>query len=200
MYEELYNTIKPVGKRIIVAVSSKEKNTHEIQMEDGSKLELYIDNTYSWDSRITNHTQGVLLTDYKNLKAGTNVLLHHNSINDENKLDIKPDIRTSIHAVDEVFIYFGINGEELICIDGFMLAERIYEEDEVSPGGIILTEKKQKESMLKILAKPDSITDFEVGDTAVVYKKSDYEMTHNIGGKIKKIIRLKYSDCLGKYQ
>ena len=51
---------------------------------------------------------------------------------------------------------------------------------------------------MKVLAKPESIEDFEVGDLAVVYKKSDYEMTHNIGGKMTKIIRLKYSDCLGK--
>ena len=94
-------------------------------MEDGSKIELYVDNTYSWDSRITNHTQGVLLTDYKNLKAGTNVLLHHNSVTDDNKLDIEFDIHTEIHAVDEHFLYFGIDGEELICIDGFMLAERV---------------------------------------------------------------------------
>jgi hypothetical protein len=200
MYNKLYNTIKPVGKRIIVAVNSKEKNSHEIEMADGSKVELYVDNTYSWDSRITNHTQGVLLTDYKNLKAGANVLLHHNSVNDDNKLDIEFDIHTSIHAVDEMFIYFGIEDDELICIDGFMLAERIYDEDEVSPGGIILVEKKKQESMLRILAKPESITDFEVGDIAVVYKKSDYEMTHNVGGKLQKIIRLKYSDCLGKCQ
>lgn len=200
MYEKLYNTIKPVGKRIIVAVSSREKNTHEIEMEDGSKIELYVDNTYSWDSRITNHTQGVLLTDYKNLKAGTNVLLHHNSVTDDNKLDIEFDIHTEIHAVDEHFLYFGIDGEELICIDGFMLAERVYDDDEVSPGGIILVEKKKQESMLKILAKPESITDFEIGDIAIVYKKSDYEMTHNVGGKLQKIIRLKYSDCLGKCQ
>jgi hypothetical protein len=51
---------------------------------------------------------------------------------------------------------------------------------------------------MKVLVKPESIDDFEVGDLAVVYKKSDYEMTHNIGGKMTKIIRLKYSDCLGK--
>jgi co-chaperonin GroES (HSP10) len=196
----LYNTIKPVGKRIIVAIKSGAKESHIIKDENGNDVELYIDTSYSWDGRITNKTQGVLLTDYKNLKAGTNVLLHHNSIDEDNKLDIQPDIHTSIYAVDDMFLYFGIDGDELICVDGFMLAERVYEDDEVSPGGIILTEKKQRESLLKILAKPESIEDFEVGDIAIVYKKSDYEMTHNIGGRVQKIIRLKYSDCLGKYQ
>jgi hypothetical protein len=196
----LYNTIKPVGKRIIVAIKSGAKESHIIKDENGNDVELYIDTSYSWDGRITNQTQGVLLTDYKNLKAGTNVLLHHNSINEDNKLDIQPDIHTSIYAVDDMFLYFGIDGDELICVDGFMLAERVYEEDEVSPGGIILVEKKKRESLLKILAKPESIEDFEVGDIAIVYKKSDYEMTHNVGGRVQKIIRLKYSDCLGKYQ
>ena len=200
MYNNLYNTIKPVGKRIIVAVNSKEKNSHEVELGDGSKVELYVDNTYSWDNRITNHTQGILLTNYKNLKAGINVLLHHNAVSDDNKLDIKPDLHTTIHSVDEMFIYFGIEGDKLICIDGYMLAERIYEDDEVSPAGIIIVEKNKRDSMLKILGKPESITDFNIGDIAIVYKNSDYEMTHNVGGKIQKIIRLKYSDCLGKVE
>jgi hypothetical protein len=52
--------------------------------------------------------------------------------------------------------------------------------------------------MMKVLKKPDSITDFEVGDIAVVYKYSDYEITHNIGGKRTSVIRLKYSDCIGR--
>jgi len=33
---------------------------------------------------------------------------------------------------------------------------------------------------------------------ALVHKYSDYELTHNLGGKRTSIIRLKYSDCLGK--
>ncbi len=112
----LYNTIKPVGKRIIVAIKSGAKESHIIKDENGNDVELYIDTSYSWDGRITNQTQGVLLTDYKNLKAGTNVLLHHNSINEDNKLDIQPDIHTSIYAVDDMFLYFGIDGDELICV------------------------------------------------------------------------------------
>jgi co-chaperonin GroES (HSP10) len=79
-----------------------------------------------------------------------------------------------------------------------MIVERMYEDDYVSPGGIILTEKKKLDTMMKIVNKPESITDFEVGDIAVVYKFSDYEITHNIGGKRTSVIRLKYSDCLGK--
>lgn len=197
--KHLYNTIKPVSKRIIVAIQSGSKESHTIKDDKGNDIELYMDTSYSWDGRITNNTQGVLLTDYKNLKAGTDVLLHHNSITDDNKLDIECDHKTSIHAVDDMFIYFGINGQTLICIDGYMLAERVYEEDEVSPAGIILVEKKQKESLLKIVGKPESIDDFEIGDIAIVYKKSDYEMVHNVGGKVQRIIRLKYSDCLGKY-
>ena len=79
-----------------------------------------------------------------------------------------------------------------------MLAERLYEDNGVSPGGILLTEKRKKESMLKILAKPESITDYEVGDIAVTYKYADYEVIHSVGGKQKTFIRLKHSDCLGK--
>ena len=53
---------------------------------------------------------------------------------------------------------------------------------------------------MKVVAKASDIEDFEVGDIAVVYKKSDYEIPHNIGGKQMKLIRLKYSDCLAKWE
>jgi len=196
--QHLYNTIRPVGNRAIVAIKSGSKNSHIVTKDDGTEVELFVDTSYSWDGKISGHTQAVLLTDFKNLKAGTDVLIHHNAIDESNQLDIYVDTTTFIHAIESAFIYFGINDDKLICIDGYMIVERVYDEDTVSPGGIILTEKKKQESLMKIVAKPDSIEDFEVGDIAVVYKKSDYEMTHNVGGKMTKVIRLKYSDCLGK--
>ena len=197
--KQFYNKIKPVGYRAIVLIDKQEKNSHTIIGEHGEEVELYIDTSYSWDSRITKHTQATLLTDFKNLKAGTNVLLHHNAVYEDNLLDYDglPN-KYKIHAIEAALLYFGVDGDEIICVDGYMAAERIFDEDLTSPGGIILTEKKKEDSFLKIIAKPASIEDFEVGDIAVVYKKSDYEMTHNVGGKIKNIIRLKYSDCVGK--
>jgi hypothetical protein len=146
--------------------------------------------------KIAKQTHGILLTDFKNLKAGTHVLLYHNGVGDENRLDIYVNPTTSIHSVEGNSIYFGYDGEKLICVDGIMLAERTFEDP--NEGGLIFAEKKKKDCILKILAKPDSITDFEVGDLALVYKYSDYEVTHNFGGKRTSIIRLKYSDCLGK--
>jgi hypothetical protein len=196
--QHLYNTIRPVGNRAIVAIKKGSKNSHLVTKEDGTEVELFIDTSYSWDGRVSGQTQAILLTDFKNLKAGTDVLIHHNAIDESNQLDIYIDTTTFIHAIESSFIYFGVNDDGLICIDGYMIVERVYDEDMVSPGGIILTEKKKQDSLMKIVAKPDSIEDFEVGDIAVVYKKSDYEMTHNVGGKMTKVIRLKYSDCLGK--
>ena len=161
-------------------------------------MELAID--YSWDSRITNITQGILLTDYKNLKAGTYVLAHHSSMGDECELvyDGIPHGH-KLFSVEENLVFFGFDKGKIIPIDGFMLAERMYKPEPVSKFGIILTAEPEKiDNKLKILAKPDSITDFEVGDVAITYKYSDYEMTHNLNGKQEKIIRLKYSDCLAK--
>lgn len=198
--QQYYNTIRPVGKRAIVAIRKGAKESHKFKDKDGKDIELFVDVSYSWDGKISNPTQGILLTDYKNLKAGTDVLLHHNAVQEDNRLDIEPDLHTTIHAVEDMFLYFGIIDGSIVPVDGFMLAERIYEEDKVSPGGIILTEQKKRDTVLKILAKPDSIEDYNVGDIAIVYKYADYEMTHNIGGEMKRIIRLKYSDCLGKVE
>jgi len=198
--EHLYNTIRPVGKRAIIAIIKGSKESHKFKDNNGKDIELFVDVSYSWDGKVSNPTQGIILTDFKNLKAGTNVLIHHNAATKDNILDIEPDIHTSIHSVDEDFVYFGVKDDDIICVDGFMLAERLYDENEISDGGIILTEKKKRDTVLRIIGKPQSITDYSIGDIAIVYRFSDYEMTHNIGGKIKRIIRLKYSDCLGKVE
>lgn len=193
----MFNTIRPVRGRVIICPQKKE--SHLIKDEHGKDVELYIDNSYSWDSRVSQYTHGILMTDYKNLKAGTHVIFNHKSVLDENKLDIEYN-RTPIHAIEEHLVYFGVDGEEIICLDGMMMVERIYDEDTVSPGGIILVEKKKQDSLMKVVAKADGIDDFEVGDIVVVYKYSDYEIPHNIGGKQRNLIRLKYSDCLAKWE
>lgn len=196
--KHLYNKIKPVGRRVIILVDTEEKKSHTIGLKDGKNIDLYLATEFSWDSRVTNYTQGLLLTDYKNLKAGTYVLAHHSSMGDECEL-VYDEIPAGhkIFAVEDSFIYFGVLDGKIVPIDGYMLAERLYEPEPVSAAGIIMVAEPVKISnKLKILAKPESITDFEVGDVAITYKYSDYEMTHNINGKQEKIIRLKYSDCL----
>jgi uncharacterized ubiquitin-like protein YukD len=193
--KELYNKIKPVGHRVIVLVDVDEKETHSFTKEDGTKGKIYMANEYSWDSRITNFTQGVLLTDYKNLKAGTHVLAHHNSMGEECELtDKRIPHGHKLFSVEDIFVYFGVIDGKLIPIDGFMLAERIY----VEQSSVLEAEKVKIPNKLKILAKPDSITDFEVGDIAITYIHSDYEMTHNVNGTVETAIRLRYSDCLAK--
>lgn len=192
--------MRPVGNRAIIAIDTNEKNKHKVTKDDGSEIELFVDTSYSWDGKITAYTQATLITDFKNLKAGTDVLIHHNALNETNEMDINYSRTIKFHSIEENFIYFGLNGEEVICIDGYMLVERVFDNDTVSPGGIILIEKKKQDSLLKILKKPESITDFEVGDIALTYKYSDYEINCKINGKMQKLIRLKYSDCLGKYE
>ena len=196
--QELYNTIKPVGRRVIVLVDPNEKRQHALDLGDGKSVSLELSIDYNWDGRVTGFTQGTLLTDYKNLKAGIKVLIHHNSAGEENELTVDGIPQgNKVYAIDEAFLYFGVNGDEIICVDGYMLAERLYEKEPVSPAGIILVSEPPKiHNKLRILGKPESITDFNVGDIAIVYKYSDYEMTHVVNGKSRKLIRLKYSDCL----
>ena len=198
--KHLYNKIKPVGRRVIVLVDIDGKKSHNLDLGNGKSVSLEIATEYSWDGRVTGLTQGILLTDYKNLKAGMYVLAHHSSMGDECEL-VHEGIPHGhkLFSIEENFIYFGADEEKLIPLDGYMLAERLYEPEPVSKFGIILISEPVKiPNKLKILAKPDSITDFEVGDIAITYKYSDYEMTHNINGKQETIIRLKYSDCLAK--
>ena len=198
--KHLYNKIKPVGRRVIVLVDIDGKKSHNLDLGNGKSVSLEIATEYSWDGRVTGLTQGILLTDYKNLKAGMYVLAHHSSMGDECEMDYEGIPHGhKLFSIEENFIYFGADEEKLIPLDGYMLAERLYEPEPVSKFGIILISEPVKiPNKLKILAKPDSIIDFEVGDIAVTYKYSDYEMTHNLNGKQETIIRLKYSDCLAK--
>jgi hypothetical protein len=198
--KKLYNKIKPVGRRAIVLVDVDGKKSHTIDIGNGKTADLYLATEYSWDSRVTSFTQGVLLTDFKNFKAGIHVLLHHSSLGDECEMAYNgiPEGH-KLFSVETNFIYFGIDNGKIIPLDGYMLAERMYEPEPISPAGIILISEPVKiDNKLKILAKPDSITDFEVGDIAITYKYSDYEMNHNLNGKQESLIRLKYSDCLAK--
>lgn len=196
--KHLFNKIKPVGNRTIVITNTNQKKEHSFTKEDGTEGNFYIANEYSWDGRVTNFTQGTLLNDFKNLKVGTNVLVHHNSMGDESELVVEnTPAGHKVFAVDAHFIYFGVDGDKIIPVDGFMLVERLYEPENVSKGGIIMTtEKVQIKNKVRVLAVPDSITDYKVGDVAIVYPHSDYMMTHNLNGKIDTLIRLKYSDCL----
>lgn len=198
--KHLYNKIKPVGRRVIVLVDVDGKRTHNLDLGDGKTASIEIATEYSWDGRVTNLTQGILLTDYKNLKAGMYVLAHHSSMGDECELvyDGIPQGH-KLFSVEDNLIFFGFDKGKIIPIDGYMLVERMYKPEPVSKFGIILTAEPEKiDNKLRILAKPDSITDFEVGDVAITYKYSDYEMTHNLNGVQEKIIRLKYTDCLAK--
>lgn len=191
--KELYNKIKPVGRRVIVLVDVDEKNAHQFTKEDGTIGKLYVANEYSWDSRISNFTQGVLLTDYKNLKAGTHVLAHHNSMGDECEItDKRIPHGHKLFSIDEIFVYFGVEDGKIIPIDGFMLAERIYLEQ----SSLLDVEKVKIPNKLRIKAVPDTITDIKSGDVVITFIHSDYEMTHNVNGKIENLIRLRYSDCL----
>ena len=72
--KHLYNKIKPVGKRVIVLSKPDDKRNHKLNLGNGKSVDLELAIDYSWDGRVTNITQGILLTDYKNLKAGTYVL------------------------------------------------------------------------------------------------------------------------------
>lgn len=196
--KHLFNKIKPVGKRVIVLSKPEDKKNHKLNLGDGKSINLEIATDYSWDSRVTNITQGILLTDYKNLKAGTYVLAHHSSMGNECELvyDNIPD-GYKLFSVEEQFIYFGFKDGKVIPIDGYLLAERLYEPDNITKGGIILnTEPIKIHNKLRIKSKPESTTDFNEGDVVITYKYADYEMTHNLNGKQESIIRLKYIDCL----
>ena len=120
--KHLYNKIKPVGRRVIILSNPDEKKNHKLNVGDGKTINLEIAVDYSWDSRVTNITQGILLTDYKNLKAGTYVLAHHSSMGDECELDYNSIPRDyKMFSVEEQFVYFGFKDGQIIPIDGYLL-------------------------------------------------------------------------------
>lgn len=189
----IYNTIRPIGRKMIVAVDTEAKNVHRIK---GTDKVLYIQKEYSWDRKKSAPTMGICVTDCGDVVAGDIILIHHNATSDATYLGIDHD-NYKLHSVETDLVFFALRDGKPVCLNDYILAERLYYPMEESSSGLVLSaEQKQIPRRLKVVSTPEYIREYGEGDIIVVYDFSDYEVNYN-DGEDKYIIRVRERDIIG---
>lgn len=112
---------------------------------------------------------------YPELKVGDRVFTHFLAF--DNSEDIEVD-GANYKTIALNSIFFKITDDGLEMMDDVYLGERVMEEDQVSPNGIILTPyfEKAKESTIKITHIPKESPDISIGDEIITIDDNQYEL------------------------
>lgn len=174
--------LKAPKGRLIIEVDMEYKNSHTFDNGQKIRLERGYDN---FNGRYTNPVNGVVI-DGLELKKGTEVIVHHNSIHDTNKVfnyQNKPLFGIYSVPVEECFIYF--ENEKWRPFPEFSLGYRIYEPYKGKINGIQPTLVKNK-----IYVSEGEYS----GNVVNTLKASDYELIfQDKNGKENRIIRFRNS-------
>lgn len=118
---------------------------------------------------------------FNELKEGDRVFTHYLAFDTSEEIKIDEDNYRTI-GLGSIFFKI-LSDEELWMMDDNYLGEEIFEEEEVTPSGIILTAfgAKKKRSTIKITHVPENSPYVKVGD--VVYTIDDNQYTLDFLGK-----------------
>ena len=195
--------MKPRKKHIIVKAFLHQKETHLVQCDNGSTIELFIGRKYGENTREMNPVVCEVIEladDVDELSVGDLIIVHHNLlINDASVIETnKEDKSTTLTLLANNMLHAKIDKEtgELTPLYGNCIAERIV----VSSQSFILSpEQKNEELRFKIISTPKGYDDVAPGDEVICYKLSDYEMVYNFKGSEKRAIRIWKEDILAIY-
>lgn len=191
--------MKAKRKSLIVKAYLEQKESHNVQLPDGSVINLYIGRKYGENNREVNPTLVEVISvgdEVDNIKVGDKLILHHNLIMNEASY-IKKEGQT---------VWLGIPANEMVYAkiedDGTLepvfkslIGERI-----VRPKVSKLEyEEKTEQMKFKILRVPKGYSDVKEGDTILAYKLSDYEMVYHHNNKECRAIRINQDDVLGVF-
>ena len=116
------NLIAPAN-RLIIEVDLEYKNSHTFSTGEKIRLERGYDN---FNGRYTNPVNGIVV-DGLGLKKGTQVVVHHNSIHDTNKIFNyinRPLYGIYSVPIEECYVYFDGSWKPF---DGFSLGYRLFQ-------------------------------------------------------------------------
>jgi co-chaperonin GroES (HSP10) len=178
---------------VLVAVDPDEKSKH--MMGD---VELFIAKEFSWDGKESNPTGGTLLHDHFGLKAGTRVHFNHRATEQGNDLVVDEYHPLTVYSIEDYMIHLYEDEDgELQPIDSYAIVERLYEPEEVSKFGIILTtEQKQIPQRLLIKKVGKNSGGIKSGQIVITEKYSDYEMNISHNGRDHRVVRLNLNDIV----
>lgn len=191
--------MKAKRKCLIVKAHLEQKESHEIQLPDGSTINIYLGRKYGENNREINPTIAEVVSvgdEVHDISIGDKLILHHNLILNEATY-IKRDgqiVWLGIPANEMVYAKVSDEGG-LEPLYKSLIAERI-----VKPKVSELEfEEKTEQTKFKILRIPKGYEDLNEGDTVLAYKLSDYEMVYHYNNRECRAIRINVDDVLGIY-
>lgn len=188
--------MKAKRKNLIVRANPEQKESHEIQMPDGSIISIYLGRKFGENNRevYPNVCEVVSVgEDVFGVSVGDRIILHHNIIQNEAAQIKKEDGYVYLGIPADSLIYAKIAEDgTLIPLFRNLIGERIVK-DKMSQFEYEDVTEPQK---FKILSVPDDYTDVAAGDTILAYKLSDYEMVYHYNNRECRAIRIAADDIL----
>lgn len=191
--------MKAKRKCLIVKAHLEQKESHAIQMPDGTVNHIYIGRKYGENNREISPTVCEVISvgdDVDNISVGDNLILHHNMILNEATYIRKKGQEVWIGVPANNMIYAKLNADgSLVPLFDNLIGERIVKE-KVSE---LEYEEKTEPMKFKILQTPEGYEDVKAGDTVLAYKLSDYEMVYHYNNRECRAIRISGADVLGVF-
>lgn len=180
--------------KALVLVDPEAKAKKKITTPFGD-IELHLATDFSWDSKVKESTNGILLEDFKGVPKGTEVIFNHRATTQDNEIDDK------IFLIDEVFIYFYFDNGHPVPFEKYYLIKRINKPRTQSkflhiPDNV---PTETYDNIFEIVKSPKGSDKFNAGQRVIAYKYSDYEIPYASDGVHGTVIRLKEDDILALY-
>jgi len=182
--------LKHTTGRIVIQVDMNYKDSHRFESGEEIKLIRRVDN---FDRKHTEPVNAIVISS-ENIQEGAEILIHHNSLHDSNRLfnhkplsgsDIAADIK--YFSIPELEVYlWRMSGEEWKPVKGFATGLRVFEPYKGVIQGI---PPKQLKDILYITSDGDL-----KGQVVMTLKASDYEVVFQDEGRERRVIRLRHSD------
>jgi len=184
---------------LIVKAFIEQKESHEIVMPDGSKLNLFLGRKYNENNREANPTicEVIVVGDgIPDISVGDNIILHHNTITNEAIQIEKKDGYVTLNVHYDSLVYAKVLEDgTLVPLKGYIIAERI-EREKINDFDVLGGTEKMK---FNVISTPSGYDDVKPNQKILCYKLSDYEMVYHYKNKECRAIRISQDDILGVF-
>ncbi len=192
--------MKARKNNLIVKAFIEQKESHEIQMPDGTSINIFLGRKYNENSREANPTVCDVISigeGISDISYGDKIIVHHNTITNEAVHIEKKDGYITLNVPYNNLIYAKIDTEgNLIPLKGSIIAERI-PKDKLSAFDITEGSDPMK---FKVVSVPEGYDDVKPNNKILCYKLSDYEMVYHYNNKEHRAVRILHEDILGVVQ
>lgn len=192
--------MKPRRKHLIVKSYDEQKEIHQVKLNDGKVINIYIGRRYNENGREQSPVVCEVLSvgeDVKEISEGDLLITHHNLLSNE-AITIERNLAeqyTILSVPNDNHLYAKIlPSGELEPVNGNCIAKRIKKEVNTS---LAVPFEMTEDLMFDLVSVSKEIDFVKAGDRVLCYKHSDYEMVFHFENKEQRAIRIWKEDILG---